>query len=730
MTKRIFAFVVVGLALVLAGCGTLFGPNPKPPIINPIPLTPVDPSTIPTVEMLPARIDGDYIEGQIIVGYEDETALSQALSLVRGTVKHKTSQIKAALVELSGMSVPEALGRIAWAVRCGELKGIRYAEPNYLRNLIEPFPSTGLQTADAVLPKVYNPNADLRPYQWGLDVVKAEEAWNYATGEGIIVAVVDTGVDGNHPDLQGQVIGVWFDAWSLSWVPGYDSSWMVRRTLPDGTEKVYEGSHGTHVAGIIAAKNDGVGITGLAPDVQILSIRIFSPDAVINTGYYFVGDYKAAVGIIAAVDYGARVLNNSWGGKGYSQTLKAAIDYALLNGAVFVAAMGNSSLDEVIYPAGYPGVLAVGATTPKDKKADFSTNGGHISVGAPGTRILSCVPLWMTQAGTGLTLYYDYWDGTSMATPFVSALAAMVLERNPTATPYQVRRIIEQTAKDAETPGFDRRTGYGRIDAARAVQTTTLPEEGASVAVYVVTASSGFPIPYVDITLRKNGVDRYFGQTDLEGARRLFAPPPIARPSLSPNAVAGAIPPLLSGCFFEIEPGTYEVIVGGQDATGFWWRVANRVTAKTTVNLAPGINAPVILNVNTTLKVTLSWDEDVDLDLAVREYDPVTRTYVWSTPKTGALWGSFSGDAQHGGSETYELSFPHWDYAIYYLGIVAYGNSSTARVTVIQNGVTETYGPYSVAGGFLYPSWGWPDWWENTPHPYFGVTGPGGPVVY
>jgi len=181
------------------------------------------------------------------------------------------------------------------------------------------------------------------------------------------------------------------------------------------------------------------------------------------------------VGIIAAVDYGAKVLNNSWGGKGYSQTLKAAIDYALLNGAVFVAAMGNSYLDEISYPAGYPGVLAVGATTPQDKKADFSTSGGHISVGAPGTRILSSVPLWMTQAGTGSTLYYDYWNGTSMATPFVSALAAMVLERNPTATPYQVRRIIEQTAKDAETPGFDRRTGYGRIDAARAVQTTTLP---------------------------------------------------------------------------------------------------------------------------------------------------------------------------------------------------------------------------------------------------------------
>jgi hypothetical protein len=97
-----------------------------------------------------------------------------------------------------------------------------------------------------------------------------------------------------------------------------------------------------------------------------------------------VGDYNTAVGIIEAVDHEAKVLSNSWGGKGYSQTIKAAIDYALMNGAVFVAAMGNSYLDEISYPAGYPGVIAVGATNAQDKKADFSTMGGYISVSAPG----------------------------------------------------------------------------------------------------------------------------------------------------------------------------------------------------------------------------------------------------------------------------------------------------------------------------------------------------------
>lgn len=715
MTKKIWAFFAFGaLALVLAGCGTLFGPKTETPLVQPIALTPVDPQTAIPPEIFPARIEGEYVEGQIIVGYRDEFSLSQVLALVNGTIRHKTSSINAALVELSGMSVPEALGRIAWAVRRGELPGLRYAEPNYLRELIEPLPPTNLQTLD-VLPKVYDPSADLRPYQWGLDVVRAEEAWPYATGEGIIVAVVDTGVDGTHPDLQGQVEPVWYDAWNLTWVSGDDSSWGP--VYSTRYRRWFEGSHGTHVAGIIAAKNDGVGITGLAPRVRILSIRIFSPDAVLATGHYFVGDYRAALGIIEAVDYGARVLNNSWGGKGYSQTIKAAIDYALANGAVFVAAMGNSYLDEVSYPAGYPGVIAVGATNPQDKKVDFSTSGGHISVGAPGDRVLSCVPRWMEQAGTGTPLLYDYWSGTSMATPFVSALAAMVLEQHPDASPYQVRRVIEQSATDIEGPGFDRRTGYGRIDAARAVQTRTLPEDGASLEVYVATASSGFPVPYMDITLRKNGIDRYFGQTDHEGWNRFGFP-------YNPATYLWGV-----GAFYGIEPGTYEVLVGGEDMTLYWARVANRVTAKGTVTLSPGDSRTVELEVNTTLQVTLTWTEAVDLDLAVLEYDPLLEDYVWRTPKNPGVWGTFSPDATSGGSETYTLNSTHWDYDIYYLGIVAYGNPATATVRVVQNGVTEVYGPYSVSSG-LYPSWTWPDWWENTLHPFFGVTGPGGPIVY
>lgn len=107
MTKRIFVFGLIGLAFILAGCGMLFGPSPNNPVINPIPLTPVDPSTMPVVEMLPVRIDGEYIEGEIIVGYADEGALTELVSLIGGRVKYRTPQINAALVELTGMKVPE-----------------------------------------------------------------------------------------------------------------------------------------------------------------------------------------------------------------------------------------------------------------------------------------------------------------------------------------------------------------------------------------------------------------------------------------------------------------------------------------------------------------------------------------------------------------------------------------------------------------------------------------------
>ncbi len=694
----------VGFALLLTGCTGLWAPR-APEARTPIPAVPGDPTFQPTVDpevIGQALVRGEHIPGEIVVGYTDEAAFSAVLSLVGGTVRDQFTmgELTAALLELpGGTSVAEALGTILlrWRDRDDPLRGIAFAEPNYVYELIDPEPTGQDAYLKSVEPAVYDPDADLRPYQWGLDVVGAEDAWAHATGDGVIVAVIDTGVDGTHPDLQGKV------------TVGYDPA--TDTVIPAGVNSDTVG-HGTHVAGIIAANDDGKGIVGLAPDVQILPIVIFNPD--------YVGAFDAAEGIVWAVDEGARVLNNSWGGYVYSQILKAAFDYALAFGAVPVCAAGNDGEALIHFPSAYPGVIAVGATTPRDTRTDFSQIGGWLSVGAPGEGILSCVPTTYVQAGTGDPLLYDYWGGTSMATPFVSALVAMLLELHPGATPYQIRKMIEDTAVDIEESGFDVHSGHGRIDAAAAV-TAPVPGDGSTLFVYTPFESSyelyggwWFGIPYVDVILFQDGEIRSWAQTDLAGWWTLWFP-------FEPNTGDWGV-----ALFPWIEPGTYDVVVGGDDAVLFGQRTANRVTAvRTDITLGPGESwwSSEIIPLNTELQVRIDWTGAGDVDLAIYEYDLVNDVYVWHTAKTGADWGTFTSDddgADGDGSETYTLAFPHWGYDEYPIAIDATNSTAdtVVTVTIVQNGITEVYGPYTVAAGAFVELKDQADWWDALDGPW------------
>jgi hypothetical protein len=381
--------------------------------------------------------------------------------------------------------------------------------------------------------------------------------------------------------------------------------------------------------------------------------------------------------------------------------------------------MGNSSEDEVLYPKGYPGVLAVGATDPQDRKVDFSTMGRQISVGAPGQDILSSVPLWVTRP-TGESYKYMYFSGTSMAAPQVTGAIALLKERFPDATPYQLQKILEQTADDLEEPGFDRRTGHGRINLARAVRVMHLPQDGAEVVVKVLTRNEGpegepLGVPYVDVILRQNGIDRYFAQTNADGEAR----------------------------FLGIEPGDYTVILGGGDATIYHFRPANRIMARGHVTAISGGRAELAFTFNTSLRITIRWSEPVDIDLLIGEPQPEKSAEgdvvsEWADAKSGARWGSFSSDATGSGpgpySESYTLNEDHFPYAPYPIALSAENASGSASVTVIveQNGVPESYGPYRLDPGELLPSWEWFDWWENFPDPERGFEepGPGAPWVY
>jgi len=733
---------VVGLSLLLAGCAGLFR-SPTPEAVAIAPAVPA------AVVALDPRLLGqetiqfdDYVADRIIVGIEDSTtgraALNQVMDLVGERIEDQVDLGEIVIVQINlkdGLDVPTALGLVALLARGlldreiaspprekgtalprvrptqrGQpVPGIVFAEPDYIVPPPEPIPEANVGVK-ALAPKVYDPNADLRPFQWALDAIRAEAAWALGyTGQGIIVAVIDTGVDGTHPDLVGQT------------VTGYHA--RTGAPIPAGANSDTD-NHGTHVAGIIAARNDGRGVVGLAYNAKIMPIVIFDPG--------FVGTVPAAGGIKWAVDNGAKVLNNSWGGAAYSQAIKAAFDYALAQGVVVVASAGNSRNTIWFRPASIAGVIAVGASDPHNRKADFSTMGTWLSVAAPGVRVLSSVRTQTTQAGTGLPLLYDYYDGTSMAGPYVAALAALILEKHPTATPYQVRKLIEATALDIGAAGFDVETGYGLIQADRALLAPLPANDGAALRVHVVTASS-MPlwgqwgsVPYMDLTLRRAGRIIERGQTDYEG-RVTFGFP------------VGDYPPGAVAYFPVLEPGTYEVIVGGDDCTPIWgnYRTANRVTGRATVTLTPGGTFTVDVQVNTTLEVTLSWTgggADTDIDLAVGEpYIGPGGSTAWTFAWAPGLWGSWTPDASGpSGTETYTLYLPgqgplggHGDDAFYPLAVRFWGGApATVTVTVRQNGVTENY-TFTLTDPGWYDAYTagppvrrWPGWWNNYSGPY------------
>lgn len=709
-TRVSAVLLIAGVALILAGCSGLFPTNK---VVHNAP--PIAPSTLSEATLDPREIGEAVIEpgvpyhpDRIVVGYRNDADGRAAHAKVMELVgKYQGPDVVldnlwvVTVYIRDDLTVPEAIGLVMMLAKGaldpekrGRVSGIVFVEPDYIYPPPEPVPGPEIE-AVGLPPQVYDPNADLRPFQWGLDAVSAEAAWALGyTGQGVIIAVMDTGIDWTHPDLDGQVIG------------GVEVRNMT--LLSYGNNDTY--GHGTHVAGIIAAKNDGRGVVGLAYNAKILDVRIFDPN--------FIGTVNYLQGVVWAVANGARVLSNSWGGAAYSQAIKAAVDYALAHGVVVVVSAGNDTYALWRRPANIPGAIAVAASDPHNRKASFSTEGWWVSVAAPGVRVLSSVRTNTTQAGTGLPLLYDYWDGTSMACPFVSALAAMLLEKYPAATPYQVKKLLQATAKDLEAPGFDPKTGHGLIQADKALSAALPSNDAASLAIYVSCASAPtllgdeWPISTVDITLRKGGRIYGYGQTDIEGWYFVGFP----TGSYWPGYGVGLFPVL--------EPGTYEIILGGEDATPYVynWRTANRVTAKTTVTLNPGEAKEVVLPVSTTLEVTLTWfggDADTDIDLAVREFDPVVMDYDWKTPSNPGFWGTFSADASgESGTETYTLNPVHWFDDFYPLAVRFNGGTpATVVITVEQNGVVETYS-FTLTTPGDYPANSWPGWWDARPGPY------------
>jgi type VII secretion-associated serine protease mycosin len=281
-----------------------------------------------------------------------------------------------------------------------------------------------------------------RAKQWALDTTSFEATWPLTNGTGAVVAVVDTGVQADHEDLTGTVLTGWDAIANRS---GATAD-------PNG--------HGTHVAGIIAAAaGNGKGIAGAAPGVRILPVRVLPAN-----GSGTVADVLE--GIIWAADHGADVINLSLGGGGNDRTYAAAIRYALDKGALVVAAAGNEALEgnPPSYPGADPGAIAVAATTMSGTRASFSNYGSYVDLAAPGSAIYSTIP-------SG----YASWSGTSMATPYVSAAAALLAARHPGLSSGQVRDLLERSAHDLGAPGRDDTFGAGLVDPAKALSLAEPP---------------------------------------------------------------------------------------------------------------------------------------------------------------------------------------------------------------------------------------------------------------
>lgn len=310
---------------------------------------------------------------------------------------------------------------------------IEYVEPNYIFQF-EATPNDGL---------LYNA-------AWDLQKIGAPAAWDISKGSSsVVVAVLDTGVNANHEDLVGKI------------VPGYDFA------DNDSDTSDCAAGHGTIVSGRVGAStNNSKGIASLGWNTPILPLKVAS-----NTNCVGGSSGIAATALIFAADHGAKVANMSFGGSGYSQTWQDAINYAWDRGMVITAAAGNySAPGSIAFPASGEHVIAVGATDAVDNKAGFSATGLQLDVVAPGSYVYSTCPETIS--------CYKGYSGTSFASPQVAVLAALIISANPGLNPQQVTDIITSTAKDLGAAGRDDSYGWGRINAAAALQKAivTTPE--------------------------------------------------------------------------------------------------------------------------------------------------------------------------------------------------------------------------------------------------------------
>ncbi len=491
----------------------------------------------------PAFID------QIVVGAQEvavqfKSARVQALRKVfpgakPGLTRTLPSGKQVAVPDLSQiflLDLPQQANVLAQIERFEQLRSVLYAEPNYYYRLDveEPASASPAPLAASNLPVPNDPRYDDQYALDGPHSIEVEGAWDENTGGGVgnggavKIAILDSGIDYQNEDL-----GDGFGSGNKV-VDGWD----YFNNDSDPRDDMY---HGTHVAGIAGALTNNFdaggnreGIAGVAGDFDydardgsghkgalLYALKLFNQyggtPTLATTASQAIRD-AAAGGYGGEGGFEVDVLNNSWGDDNYSETIRAAVNFAAQQNSVFVAARGNDGDTGAHYPSGFDGpwVISVGATDQSGGKAGFSSYGGGMDVVAPGADIISTMPTTITPAMQqfGLSRYYDEVSGTSMATPQVAGLAALLIAEARDALgfslhPEEVQGIIRATAKDKGSSGYDQYYGAGLIQADRALERLHAP--------YVLerrTASGGSDMGESDLyvmVIYNNGIAGFTG---------------------------------------------------------------------------------------------------------------------------------------------------------------------------------------------------------------------------
>jgi len=382
----------------------------------------VKPNSTVDTTVIDGEDNGDtshYFKNEVVVQFMRQLDQKQLERLKRDIDCEQVLQIGTTFIFKSNELSTEQL--IAYFKENYELK---FIEPHYL-----------YMTNEESIQELTPNDVLFEKYQWNISDIQATTGWNLSKGtEDVIIAVLDTGVQLDHPDLSNRLL------------EGYNVN-------DSSTNSNDDFGHGTHVAGIIGATvNNDEGVAGVSWYNKILPVKVLN-----NTGAG--STYSVAQGIIWATDHGAKVINMSLGNYASADFLHEAIQYAYNHDVVLVAASGNDNTSRPGYPAAYSEVFAVGATNNKRERASFSNYGDYIDVVAPGDSI----------ASTYIGGQYASLSGTSMASPHVAALAGLIRTLNPSLTNVQVMEIMRQSATDLGDAGKDDYFGYGEIDVYRAL---------------------------------------------------------------------------------------------------------------------------------------------------------------------------------------------------------------------------------------------------------------------